>query len=263
MKTPGFTFTIVTPSYNQGSFIEQTVKSVLNQKVQVKYLVNDGGSTDQTKSILKKYGTQLEWQSKSDKGQTDAINKGRDRFVKDKDCSSKIFAYINSDDYYLPGALKKVSQAFASNPDKMWLVGDAVIIDEQGKEIQRWIRVYKRLLRSFLSKWLLIITNPIPQPAVFIRLKAVKELGKFDQALHYTMDYDYWLRLYHKFGRPILLDKPLATFRIHSSAKGEMGFEKQFEEQLLVSKRHSSNQVLLGLQKLHNALIVGVYKLIK
>jgi glycosyltransferase involved in cell wall biosynthesis len=259
-------FAIVTPSYNQAHFISQTIDSILSQSPKVKYLVMDGGSSDQTKSVLKKYSKQISWVSKSDDGQTDAINKGVQKLNSSGENSANtIFAYINSDDYYLPNTFSKVATAFAKNPDQQWLVGDAMIIDSENNEIQKPIRIYKQLFRKLLTVFpsVLGIMNPIPQPAVFVRMSAIKQVGEFNKKLYYVMDYDYWNRLWKEFGPPIFLSETLATFRIHDQAKGETGFAVQFDEQLEVSRAYIKNPLVLWVQQLHNLLIKAIYSFIK
>jgi glycosyltransferase involved in cell wall biosynthesis len=262
-------FFIVTPSYNQRRFLQQTLESVLNQKgnFKVNYWVFDGGSTDGSPALLKKLVKKLKWQSKKDNGQTDAINKGIKQlklWLKQtkKNPTEVIFAYINSDDYYLPGAFQLVAKLFART-NQAWLVGDSLIVDENGKEIQSWVRKYKQFWRFWLSKTLLGILNPIPQPGVFIRASQILKIGLFDETLKYVMDYDYWLRLITQSGKPLVTSQPLAAFRVHAQSKGGSQFIKQFAEQFKVAKRYTRNQVILGLHRLHNALTVGMYRLLK
>jgi glycosyltransferase involved in cell wall biosynthesis len=261
------TFYIVTPSYNQAQFLKQTVDSILlhKEKFVIKYIVMDGGSTDDSVKLLRSYGRKVVWQSEKDAGQTDAINKGIRYFaqlpLKDKaDC---IFAYLNSDDYYLPETLAKVAHAFVNQPDKQWIVGDAKIVDSSGSEIQRPIRWYKQFWRTVYGNWVLNILNPIPQPSVFIRWTAVQEIGLFTQSLRYVMDYEYCHRLQKKFGNQIILNTPLSAFRIHGQSKGGTAFIKQFAEELDVVQKYCQNRLLITLHQLHTACIVGVYRLIK
>lgn len=262
-------FCLVIPSYNQAQFIEETITSILTQSgdFKVSVIVRDGQSTDQTVSVVKRFTHQIEWVSEPDQGQTDAINQGLAFFQQKlgtKSASEQIiFAYLNSDDYYLPGALQTVAKAFTLYPEAQWLVGDAQIVDVRGQEIQRWVRQYKKLWRWFLSWPLLLILNPIPQPATFIRWSAVQAVGDFSTELRYVMDYDYWLRLYQRFGRPVVLDQALAAFRIHGQSKGGSQFEKQFQEQLHVAQHYTQQPLFLFLHQLHTWLIVWIYTHIK
>src|SRR5260221_12723389 len=134
----------------------------------------------------------------------------------------------------------------------MWLVGDVLIVDEKGIEIQRSIRTYKKVLRHILSKFVLTVLNPIPQPAVFIRFDAVRAVGDFDAALKYTMDYEYWLRLYERFGAPIFVSTPLALFRIHRTSKGSTQYTKQFREGYAIARRYTDSRLALALHPFHS-----------
>lgn len=256
-------FTIVTPSFNQAEFIHQTIQSVLQQDdPHLQYWIIDGGSTDETPKVLRKYEKELSYVSEKDRGQTHAINKGI-RLSRLSEHADGIFAYINSDDYYLPGAFEKVRAAFRAHPEKKWLVGECTIVNERNEQLQPVIQWYKRFLRKYLGWTLLTILNPIPQPAVFIRAEAVNEIGEFTEKLRYVMDYEYWLRLYKQLGPPLLIDQPLAAFRIHEDAKGSMDFPRQFAEELSVAKQYSRNWLALLLHSLHNRLILMVYSVIK
>ena len=263
-------FFIVTPSYNQDKFITQTIASVAKQRgdLKVVHWVFDAASSDKTVEILKKNKEKIKWESKKDRGQTHAINKGIKKlkgFIKKNKLSSRevIFAYINSDDFYLDSSFSSVLSSFKENKDKNWLVGDCVIVNEDSKEIQGFVRLYKSLQRKILSWNILGISNPIPQPATFIRASALLETGVFKEKLKYVMDYEYWLRTWKKQGSPILINKPLAAFRIHSESKGGTAYRKQFLEQYNVSRKFFKNPVILGLQKLHNFLIKLFYKILK
>ncbi len=275
-------FCIVTPSYNQATFLKQTVESVVSQKgdFELEYLVMDGGSSDGSVELLeqlsKKNPGVFTFFSAKDKGQSDAINKGLKEFlerkhdvVADRKNTSpsasdvNIFAYINSDDYYLRGALEQVAQAFAEHPDSMWAVGDADIVSADGTRIQEPVRWYKRFWRWIYQPWMLLVLNPLPQPAVFVRLETARKIGLFTEKLRYTMDYEYWLRLQDAFGAPLRLSACLSAFRIHQDSKGGSSFENQFREELEVTRLHTNDPVLLALHRLHNALITGVYGVIK
>ncbi len=248
---------IITPSLNQSKFIEQTIKSVLNQNYpNLEYIVVDGGSVDSTIKILKKYSKQIKWVSEKDKGQADAINKGM-RMAK-----GDIVAYINSDDYYLPGAFTKIADFFMKNSKAKWVTGDYIIVNEEDKKIQQSVTLYKRLMRFTISKNLLAIANYIAQPSTFWRESIFREIGFFDVSFEYVFDYDFWMRIIAKY--PLFkIPSPLSAFRVHSRAKGSTGFARQFAEELLVTKRYEKNPITLSLHKLHNQAIVGMYNLIK
>lgn len=177
------TISAITPSYNQGEFIERTILSVLNQRIPpCEYLVFDGGSTDKTVEILKKYEKHLSWISEKDKGQTDAVNKGL-RVAK-----GDIIAWINSDDIYYPRAFETVIHFFENNPKIDIVYGKANHIDKQDKFIETYPTEPWEIKR-------LESTCFLSQPAVFFRRKVAEQYGILDDALSYCMDYEYWLRL--------------------------------------------------------------------
>lgn len=253
---------IVIPSFQQASFLERSVRSVVEQQYPfIECFVEDGGSTDESVQILQKlhqeFPQRLHWVSERDGGQADAINKG---FHK---TSGEIVAYLNSDDEYKPGAIAEVVRALQAEPQRMWLTGDCVIIDEKGKEIQSGIRWYKRFLRAFLSKSELLVVNPIAQPATFWRKKVAQQVGPFRKELRYCMDYEYWLRIWEVAGEPMVLSSAFASFRIHGQSKGGSQFQKQFAEELRVANMFTSSVVLQLLHKLHVRCILFVYERLK
>lgn len=248
---------VITPSFNQGHFIKETIDSVLNQDYpNLEYIVMDGGSTDETVKILKSYGKKLTWVSQKDRGQADAINKGV------KKSSGEIVMYINSDDVMLPGTLKLVGERFAADESLMWLTGGYEIIDESGREIQSFVSFYKRMLRSFPTFKLLSIANYIIQPSTFWRRALMDENGFFDKDLHLCMDYDFWMRAIKKYPLKVV-DQKLSQFRIHGDSKGLSQYKKQFREESEVLSRYTNNAILKMLHKIHAELIIVAYNLIK
>lgn len=199
---------IVTPSFNQGSFIAQTINSVLAQDYPaIEYLVMDGGSQDETVEVLRSYGERLRWLSEPDNGQSAAINQGWQMV------SGEILAWLNSDDLLRPGAIAAIVSEFQQHPDTMLVYGDGDYIDETGKLIGSYATRpydYAALLKS--------ANNFIPQPAMFIRRAALAQIGWLDEKLHYVMDYDLCLKIGARW--PVrYLPRRLAALRLHRAAK--------------------------------------------
>lgn len=251
---------IITPSYNQGHFITQTIDSVLSQGYpNLEYWVIDGGSTDETVKILKSYGRKLQWVSEKDRGQTHAINKGLER------AKGEVLAYLNSDDIYYPGTLEKVGRYFADHQDTHWLTGSYEIIDQDGKPLskQSLVKKYKDFLLPYYSYFLIKATNSIiPQPSTFWSREAYTKIGPFTEKLRYCMDYDYWLRLgkYYHLHR---ISEILSGFRVHQDSKSTTGYHRQFAEELEVLKANGGNLVDVALHKLHTAAALKIYTRLK
>ncbi len=248
---------VVTPSYNQGAFIRETIGSVLGQEYpNLDYRVIDGGSTDSTVAILRSYGPKADWISEPDDGQASAINKGL------KDISADIVAFINSDDVYLPGTFSSVAAYFTDHPEAMWLTGDHFVIDAQGSRIQSYVAAYKRMLRGRPTFRRLAVANYIVQPSTFWRKKLLDEIGFFDESLKYCFDYDFWMRAIRR--HPLhVIRRPLSLFRVHGGSKGGSQFSMQFAEEHAVVRRYISGKPLLALHWFHARLIVFAYRLIK
>lgn len=255
MNSPSIT--IVTPSLNQGNFIEETIQSVLSQNYpHLEYIIADGGSTDNTLAVLEKYSGQIKWQSKKDNGQTEAINNGL------RMANGEIVAYLNTDDILLPGALNQVGSLFARHGNAGWLTGKCRIINEAGKDIRRPISLYKNLLLYSRSRHLLLMTNYISQPATFWRRSLLEKCGLLDETLHYVMDYEYWLRLW-KVGPPVVVHKNLAGFRIQSASKTTSAghSDPYVEEEERIISRHTSSRFWSFVHDAHRALMTGAYTL--
>jgi glycosyltransferase involved in cell wall biosynthesis len=248
--------TLITPSFNQGLFIEKTIKSVLEQGYpDLEHIVIDGGSTDQTLDILRAYGQQLTWLSEPDRGQTHAINKGL------RLATGEVIGYVNSDDMLLPGSLLKVGHFFRDHPQASWLTGRCRMIDQNDEEVRKLITFYKNLWLQMRRSQMLAVMDYISQPATFWRRQVIEDVGYFDERHNYAMDYDYWLRLGKQY-KLWYLDEYLACFRLHPASKGGSSFEAQFEDDMQVARSHIESPTLLKLHEIHNALIVTVYKLL-
>lgn len=201
------TISIITPSYNQGEFIERTLLSILSQSYKpVEYLVYDGGSNDQTVNILKKWEADLRWQSEPDDGQAAAINKGL------KACRGEIIGWINSDDTYNENALKNIAIAFNNNPNIDVIYGRALHIDEYDEIINEYGTAY-------WDKALLLHQCFICQPALFFRRKLIQRVGLLDESLNFCMDYEYWIRLSKSGCQFGYLNEIVASSRLYKENK--------------------------------------------
>jgi GT2 family glycosyltransferase len=248
---------IITPSFNQGDFIEEAILSVLSQEYpNLEYLIIDGGSTDSSLSVLQKYDTKLTWCSEPDQGQTDAINKGLRR------ATGSIVGYLNADDLLLPGALKKAAEAFMDNPQAWWVTGKCRIVDEENREIRRPITAYKNTLLRWNSFSFLLMTNYISQPATFWRREALEAAGYLDEGLRYVMDYEYWLRLYSRYP-PIFVPEYLAAFKIHRTSKTTSTGHKDVyvAEEKTVIGRYARSRPQMALHNAHRLLMTFAYSL--
>jgi glycosyltransferase involved in cell wall biosynthesis len=244
---------IVTPSFNQGQFIEETIQSVLNQNYpDLEYIIVDGGSTDNTLDILRKYSDSVFWIIEPDRGQVDAINKGLRR------ATGEVIAFLNSDDLYVPGALRAVGEYAVAHPEAMLITGQCRNIDENGAEIRKAIAFYKNIWLRLRSYQALLTLNYISQPATFWRKAVIERIGYLDESLHYTMDYDYWLRIGCQYTIHCLY-RYLACFRIHSSSKSGTTAHKQFDEELFVAAKYGAG-LPLRLHRLHRFVTVFIYK---
>ena len=246
---------IITPSFNQGDFIEQTILSVLSQDYpNLEYLVMDGGSSDTTLTILKKYSGKVTWISEADKGQAHAINKGLRR------ASGSIVGYLNTDDVLLPGTLKKVADAFINDPQTVWVTGKCRIVDEENNEIRRPITVYKNTLLGSHNFSLLLMTNYISQPATFWHREALESAGYLDENLRYVMDYEYWLRLYSRWP-PVFIPEYLAVFKIHRNSKTTSTGHKDVyvDEEKIVVGRYVRSRFQMFLHNMHRLMMTFAY----
>lgn len=218
---------IVTPSFNQGEFIEETINSVLNQNyTNIEYIIMDGGSTDNTVSIIKNYEDHLKWVSEPDKGQSDAINKGWNI------ASGEIFAWLNSDDVYTPGAVEAAVKKLVEHPEAGMVYGNAYKIDIKGNQIGtrrspdagiRWIHWF----------------GSLPQPTTFFRASVLNRVGFLDPHLHYAMDHDLFLRI-ASVSDLIYLPRFQALMRFYVGTKTSQNIQANWDEKLLVLRRYQS-----------------------
>lgn len=214
---------IVTPSFNQAEFLEETILSVLGQDYpHIEYIIIDGGSSDGSADIIRQYEDQLAyWVSEPDGGQTDAINKGC------RLATGDIIAYINSDDVYCPSAISKVVNYFMKFPDVAMVYGDALHIDRKGA-LMSIVRTGEVDLVRYLSNQFYL-----PQPAIFFRRRILDEIGYFDSRYNLAMDKEFWTRVLLNFKGGYLPDF-LAKLRIYTDAKSSSQKCKYLEEHLMI-----------------------------
>ena len=236
------TISIITPSYNQGAFLAETIESVISQQGEffIDYIIVDGGSSDNSDDIIKRYdsllktgqwpiacqGITFRWMSEKDNGQTDALMKGF-RMVQ-----GELLAWLNSDDTYLPGALQAAAVFFRDHSDTGLMYGDAHYTDAAGSVISNYRTEEFDLVR-------LASANIICQPAAFFRNAAFEAVGGLNETLHFAMDYDLWIRLGRHFSCHHI-HQLLANYRLHETSKtiNSDTLISNSEESLGVTRRH-------------------------
>ena len=217
---------IVTASYNQGHFIEESIQSVLNQNYpNLEYIVIDGGSTDNSVEVIQKYQQHFTyWVSEKDRGQANAINKGLQL------CTGDIFNWLNSDDYMEPGALHKIAAAFADVQVQM-VTGKVRIFSTTEEEI---------IANQNLTAKGLICWEPgvnFVQPGVWIRRELIAQCGGIDEKFHYAFDWDLYIRYLYSFPNVKELDDLLLHFRLHKNSKTQSLSERfSVEERKIIEK---------------------------
>jgi glycosyltransferase involved in cell wall biosynthesis len=256
MRLPSLS--IITPSFNHAAYIEHTIRSVLDQGYPaLEYQVMDGGSTDGTVDILRRYEGRLRWVSEKDAGQGAAVNEGIRR------TSGEIVGWINSDDLYAPGALAEVGRCFAEHPEVEWLFGRCPIVDREGRIQKGWITRYKEFWMRRYSYRRLLVENFINQPAVFFRRRLFERAGPVDPRYHCAMDYDLFIRM-GALARPAFLDRELAYFRISGDNKTSNHFVRSFTEELDAAKRLTAGRhpVLMLLHEVNRVKLITAYHLL-
>jgi glycosyltransferase involved in cell wall biosynthesis len=227
---------IITPSYNQGHFIEETILSVLNQNYHnLEYIIIDGGSTDNTVNIIKKYEKHISyWVSEKDNGQCNALNKGLAK------ATGQIIGWINSDDIYFEGTFNKCAQLFKKNPTTDVLFGNYICIDESGRVIHN----RKEITYDFnISLWTKECHHA--NLAGFFRRKCFDTCGYFREDLHMSMDFELYLRFAYNGCKFLHLNSYLGAYRFHSESKSVLAFQKALKENDMVFSEYL-NKLKMG-----------------
>jgi glycosyltransferase involved in cell wall biosynthesis len=221
--------TVVTPSYNQAAFLDQTIRSVLGQREHVhEYFVVDGGSGDESVATIRRHAARIDWWvSEKDRGQADAIRKGFERATGD------VLCWLNSDDVYLPGALESARRAFDEHPEWDALTAYHVRMDAQSRIISAH-RIGRQTARR--ARWGI---HPVNQQTCFFRRSIYERVGGIDLSLHCVLDTEMWLRMFDAGSTWGLVPRYLAGFRQHPAAKGSSWLELYAKEEQMLREKHA------------------------
>jgi len=217
---------IITPSFNQGRFLEASILSVLGQDYpNIEYIIVDGGSKDESVEIIRKYENRLAWWvSEKDKGHADALNKGFSH------ATGEILAWLNSDDIYYPSVVSDAVAYLNEHPEVGMVYGDALLIDDSGKTIGNFASKqtsYRDMLRGSVH---------IPQATTFYRTNLWNQVGPLDLSLFFAFDYDLWVKL-AKVSEVRYLPRLWAQFRIHDQGKSVVNDDRCYPDMLRVYER--------------------------
>ncbi|MBW4518927.1 MAG: glycosyltransferase [Scytolyngbya sp. HA4215-MV1] len=242
---------VITPSYNQGQFIEETICSVLGQNYpNLEYIIIDGGSTDNTVEIIKKYEPWITyWVSEPDRGQTHALNKGIEK------STGEILAYLNSDDYYLPDTLLTVAAYFQAFPNTDLFHGKCRYVNEKGEKVgEQFGNIQK--IEEILDLWhVWWAKRQFVQPEVFWTKRITNQIGLFNEDLNFVMDYEYWSRILRFGAKVSRIDAELSCFRFTTTQKSNQS--ELVAEELLNVVRPLIWDYSLNLPNKHRLVLQG------
>ena len=225
---------IVMPSYNQAAFIERSILSVLNQNYpNLQFIIMDGGSTDGTVDIIRKYGRYLSWRSEPDRGQSDAINKAIAL------ADGELLGWLNSDDVYFPGALRRMHEIARKRPQAVLYSGTVVTIDRN----DRTVRIAKFIRPNVLR--LLYEGVVMSSQGVFWRRAVQSFVGPYDPDLHHAMDMEFWIRVLAK-GRAEFLPQIVGGFRVYEGTKTSVAGERGCIEAREIRMKYGVDQSTIG-----------------
>lgn len=250
-------FSVITINYNGETYLEQAVRSVLEQRtdVDLEYIIVDGGSSDGSIDIINRHRDKLaHCIVEKDDGPAEAINKGFSL------ASGDVVSWLNADDVYYGGTLARVQKSFEDNPGASMCFGSCDIVDEQGKEIRSNITRFKELFYPLSSRFTYQCINYISQPSLFFRRDIVDEVGPIRQDMAAAWDYEFILRMWHHGPAKRITGNPLAAFRWHEQSISGQHFRTQFREEYDAAKEDAGALSLQsGLHFLVYWGIVGIY----
>lgn len=228
----------VIPTRNQARFLAQCIDGCLAQDISdSEIVVIDGASTDDTRDVLARYGARVRWISEPDRGQSDAINKGV------RMASGELVAWINSDDYYTgPRAIGTLLAAFEAEPNIDIAYGNGVRVDVDGTSLGP----YNARAISRVAEIVIHPASFVLQPALMFRRQLFLDVGGVDESLHYTMDYELWMRMFAAARTTRYIPSVIACARYHTDAKSVAAMGKQIHEMYAV-KRSGARRLELGL----------------
>lgn len=219
--------TLAVPSYNQGRFLGEALESIFAQEMPVEVYVADGGSTDESREVIRRFESRLlGWRSRKDRGQAAAINEGVAAGT------APYVAWLNSDDLLVPGGLARLVAALDAAPDAPMAYGR---VWDQFPDARP--RRPVALVRPF-SAWWMARFCIVSQPGTLVRRRAWEAVGGVDESLHLAMDYDLWWRLYRRFGTPRFVDDFVAVNRVHDATKTATLRARHYREAIDVVRRH-------------------------
>jgi len=228
---------IGTPTFNYGKYLRATIDSVLMQKYpNLTYVVQDGGSSDNSVEILRSYGSRLQWRSERDGGQSQAINRAL------ATCECDVMAYLNSDDMLLPGTLAYVAQVFETRPDIDIVYGHRIFVDRNGLEVGRAVLPPHDAKALYWADY-------IPQETMFWRRRVWDAIGPFDESFKYALDWDFLLRAQYADFRFLRVPRFIACFRVHDEQKTAVNYDEGRDEMQRLRSRY------LGYEPSHRDVI--------
>lgn len=253
-------FSVITPNYNGASFLEETIRSVLQQRqdgIDLEFIVVDGESSDGSHAILEKYRDEIDTLIiEKDSGPANAINKGLSVATGD------IIAWLNADDLYYSGALKRVQETIERWPNAAFCFGACTIVNEQGKESRSMITTFKELFYPLSSRFAFQCINYLSQPAVFFRRQSFVKAGLLREDMVGAWDYEFFLRLWHSGKSCQIKGAPVSAFRWHEQSISGQNFDVQFKEEYEAACEDAGKLSMQGLTHFFVRWgIVGIYSL--